>query len=517
MSSKVRPPTAKTMPCASQATDATPWLRWVERAVPVASMPTRGRVLLVSYLFPPTGGSGVYRPAALARYLPAHGWDVEVLTAAHDRFPWRDDSLMTLVPALCPVHRVAGYEPACLADAMTSLFSHQPGTEARGSQFTEDPTRSGHGGRLRRWIEDRLYWRMIRQTNRLGWEDGQALWVGPAARAGARRHRRQPFDAVISTGPPHFAHKVGMRIASKWHIPWVADLRDPLVSDFDRGQPGSKRTEAMRRLEVEIMRASDCVMTTCPSLAEDLLRRYPHRSSSDVLSVTNGFDRGALRRVARGVESSSQGDTCHFVAAGSFYGRREISRIVEPIQAVLARRPEWAHRVRLTIAGTVDAKQQRAWNMSCPEWLDLVGYVDRNRAMELTARATCNLVVVPDCEHGRLSIPGKTFELLALPRHVLALVPEGSDTERIVSAAGGATCVPFEQTEHVAEAMERIMADHFAGRLNAQRDWNGIDRYDRRVMSARFAEGLETVTANRVRRACAAPCPPSALDRVGAV
>ena len=35
---------------------------------------------------------------------------------------------------------------------------------------------------------------------------------------------------------------------------------------------------------------------------------------------------------------------------------------------------------------------------------------------------------------------------------MLALVPPGSDTEQIVSTAGGATCVPFEQSQRVAEA-----------------------------------------------------------------
>jgi hypothetical protein len=497
-------------------TDTTDWLRWIERSVPVKPEMTNGRVLLVSYLFPPTGGSGIYRPTALAKHLPENGWDVAVLTAAHDRFPWQDDSLMTLVPENCPVHRVAGYEPACLAKAMTSFFSRKTGREARGSQFTDSPTRSRHGSRLRRWIEDRIYWRLIRQTNRLGWGDGQSLWTGPAVRAGIRQYRRQPFDAVISTGPPHFAHEVAMRIAHRLHLPWVADLRDPLVSDFDRNQPASKQTAAMRQLEAAVMQHSDCVITTCQSLAADLLRRYLHRSSSNVLSVTNGFDRASLREVARLVESSRQGEMCRFVAAGSFYGRREISRIVEPIRAVLTRRPEWNGRVRLTIAGTVDAEQRRAWEANRPDWLELAGYVERNKALELTAKATCNIVVVPDCDHGGLSVPGKTFELLALPRHVLTLVPPGSDTEQIVSAAGGATCVPFEQTEHVADAIERIVADHFAGQLNAQRDWDRIDRYDRWVIGERFADVLGAVVTKKARAVSTPACSPSVSDMVGA-
>ena len=40
-------------------------------------------VLLVSYVFPPVGGTGVMRAASLARYLPAEGIRLDVLTAGN--------------------------------------------------------------------------------------------------------------------------------------------------------------------------------------------------------------------------------------------------------------------------------------------------------------------------------------------------------------------------------------------------------------------------------------------------
>src|SRR5690606_7913872 len=88
----------------------------------------------------------------------------------------------------------------------------------------------------RQWLADRLYWRIARTAQRLGFGHGEALWIQPAVRAALRRHRAHPFDAIISTGPPHFTHQVAMRFARHTGVPWCADLRDPLVSDFDRTQ-----------------------------------------------------------------------------------------------------------------------------------------------------------------------------------------------------------------------------------------------------------------------------------------
>jgi len=45
------------------------------------------RALVVSYVFPPTGGAGVGRPLKLVKYLGRHGVQASVLTAANPSVP----------------------------------------------------------------------------------------------------------------------------------------------------------------------------------------------------------------------------------------------------------------------------------------------------------------------------------------------------------------------------------------------------------------------------------------------
>ena len=89
------------------------WGEWIAHAPAVTTSGGGGggRALLISYTFPPTGGSGVQRAAKLVKYLPAVGWQVEVLAAGHQRFPWSDPSLMADLPTDTRVHRVRGLEP----------------------------------------------------------------------------------------------------------------------------------------------------------------------------------------------------------------------------------------------------------------------------------------------------------------------------------------------------------------------------------------------------------------------
>lgn len=449
------------------------WRRWImtDTSSYTQPRPTIGRVLLISYQFPPTGGSGVQRPAKLVKYLPSLGWEVEVLTAAHDRFPWSDPSLLDDLAESCRIHRATGLEPACLARLATAPLSRLVSPAGK------------------RWLEDRLYWRLIRLTAATGRGNGEALWTGSATRAALRLHHARPFDAVISTGPPHFVHEAAMRISYAAGLPWIADLRDPPVSDFDREPARSARGQAMHRLERAVLRNAAIVTTTCPAFAHDLRARYPDRRPDTIRAITNGFDRDDLRPVLSA--AGADVDECRFVAAGALYGRREISRLVTPLLDVLEAHPEWRNRVQLVLAGSIDAQQRRHWERNRPDWLTLAGYLDHASALRLAASAACNIVMVPDCRHGHLSVPGKLFELLALPTHVLALAPESGDTARIAQAAGGATLVPLEAAGRVASALERIITDHFAGCLIRERDWWAVDTYDRRVITAEFADCLE--------------------------
>lgn len=469
-SSVIRPGMAARTPRVTQESLAA-WRRWLNTAVWTASAPAHRRVLLIAYQFPPTGGSGVQRPAKLAKCLPSVGWEVEVLTAGHTRFPWSDDSLLSDLPADLCTHRVAGREPACLVRQIGSLLPK---------------------ALPRHRIEDALYWRLTRLTDQLGLGNGERFWIGPAVKAFFRQHRQAPFDAMISTGPPHFVHHVAKRIHEQTRLPWVADLRDPLMSDFDRDTAATLGQQHMQQLETDILQRAAVVVTTSPAFARDLRTRYPQRHPLDVRAITNGFDRDDLQRALPDDPEPLPLDECVFVAAGSFYGKREIARLVEPMQQVLSRHRHWRRRVRLIIAGTIDAEQRRRWQADKPEWLELAGYLDHLETIRLVTRATCSIIVVPRCRHGELSIPGKTFELMALPTHMLALVPPGSDTETLVQAAGGASVAPFEDSAAVAAAMEAIIRARFQGRCLEVRRWDIVDRHDRRCIAEEFAFALES-------------------------
>jgi hypothetical protein len=62
-------------------------------------------VLLVSYSFPPAGGTGVMRAASLARHLPAEKIRLDVLTTRNASAVGTDSSLLKEIPNEVSIHR----------------------------------------------------------------------------------------------------------------------------------------------------------------------------------------------------------------------------------------------------------------------------------------------------------------------------------------------------------------------------------------------------------------------------
>jgi hypothetical protein len=90
-------------------------------------------VLLVTYVFPPVGGTGVMRVASLARYFPAEGIRLDVLTARNASAVGSDAALLRKIPAEVNIHRTLTLDlPFGIKKAIKRLItgSKPPSSEA---------------------------------------------------------------------------------------------------------------------------------------------------------------------------------------------------------------------------------------------------------------------------------------------------------------------------------------------------------------------------------------------------
>jgi glycosyltransferase involved in cell wall biosynthesis len=163
------------------------------------------RVAYLSFFFPPSRASGVFRARATANHLAEAGWDVTVFTAPREFFVRHlagavDDSLEGTVDPRVRVRR-----------APVRAYGWETDVRRFGVLRRNFPT-----------VCDQAYARLQRTVfpeHYLGWAPGLLAAV-------LRAHVRAGFDVVLATGNPFVSFPVAWLLGRLLRRPYIVDYRD---------------------------------------------------------------------------------------------------------------------------------------------------------------------------------------------------------------------------------------------------------------------------------------------------
>ena len=170
------------------------------------------KVLIITYYWPPSGGSGVQRWMYFAKYLPNFGVEPFVLTVnpVFASYKFIDESFLKKTESI-RVFKTASSEPF-------NIYSKLIGK----SKMEAIP--QGFAGESNPGILQKFS-RFVRGNFFI--PDARKGWVKFAFNEAEKIIVREKIDLIITTGPPHSSHLIGLRLKKKFDIKWIADLRDP--------------------------------------------------------------------------------------------------------------------------------------------------------------------------------------------------------------------------------------------------------------------------------------------------
>ena len=179
------------------------------------------RVLVISYYWPPSGGSGVQRWVKFAKYLPSEGWQPVIYTPSNPEYTAVDHSLEADIPAQAEIIRRPILEPYGIYRALmgkgASVDIKSLTAGAREGEVTEISSgKKSFKQRLSLWIRGNLFV-----------PDPRVTWLRPSVRFLCKYLKEHPVDVIVTTGPPQSMHLIGEKVHAKTGIPWIADFRDP--------------------------------------------------------------------------------------------------------------------------------------------------------------------------------------------------------------------------------------------------------------------------------------------------
>ena len=450
------------------------------------------RVLIISYYWPPTGGSGVQRWVKFAKYLPAEGWQPVIYTPENPEQLAVDASLEAEIPAeaeIIKTHIIEPYE-------LYKKFLHRSGHSKEAVEVNPvNAQNKSLAQKAAMWVRGNFFR-----------PDPRCLWIGPSVRFLKKYLKEHPVDLIVSTGPPQSMHLIGRRLARETGLPWIADFRDPWTKIFYfKHLSMTRATERWhKKMEKKVLDDATVVVAVSPLVQQE----FQAMTLTPVELVTNGFDEcdydmggtqmdnedkeeqaAAKRRLAAG------GPVKDFVIThtGLFAADGNPTVLWEVLAEKCASDEEFRSRLKIRLVGkTDDAIIQSISDYGLTDNLTDLGYQPHSAAVEEQRKASLLILPLRKEPEYKAVLPGKLFEYLASWRPVLGIGQPDGAMSMILNQTKTGVVLNWNDKASVRRFIDLCWQNHLKGKLTVEDA--DISQFTRRNLTRRMAQLFDRLT-----------------------
>ncbi|MEY4176318.1 MAG: hypothetical protein RI900_3483 [Actinomycetota bacterium] len=350
--------------------------------------------------------------------------------------------------------------------------------------YREHRIEAGWGGRL--WRRERTAWGSVTRVHPFPGGDKRNLlrralgFAGFSVLAGAASLPGGRVDAVIAMSPPLTMGLTGWLTHVVRRGPLIFNIQDVFPdAAVETGAITNRRIIAAARWLERVSYARAAAVTV---LSDDLRdnvaakMRRPER----VHVIPNFVDTVAIRPADRLTPLRSElgiGDGPVVLYAGNVGYSQSLDMVLQAAR----RFPD----VTFLVNGDGSARASLQQQAEALANVRFGGYQPAERVPEVLATGDIHLVPLRK-GLGRVSVPSKTYSILAAGRPVLAAIDPGTEVPRMLEASGGGVAVPPDDLEAFCGALGQLLADPGAALTmgRAGREWVEHAASPRAVASA---------------------------------
>ena len=430
------------------------------------------RVLIITYYWPPSGGSGVQRWLKMSKYLPENGWGPVIYTTKNAEYPIVDSSLEKDVAPDLEVIRRPIFEPY---DYYKKFLGIKKEETVKMGFIEEKEKKHGWKESISLWIRGNLFI-----------PDARCWWVKPSVRYLISYLKEHPVDAIISTGPPHSMHLIAMKLKEELGIPWIADFRDPWteIDYYDDLHLTRWADRKHHRLEREVLEKADKVVTVAP----DGAKRLGRLGNRNVRTIYNGFDRDDDAQTPVSIS-----DTFTLTYLGVLSKIQNPEQFWQVLGELVKEDEEFSKKLKIKLIGQIDNSVIRSIEeQGLSGYVALSPYVPHDQVSEVHRSSTLLLLfLMPDSEpRAKGLLTGKLFEYMASGRPILCIGPEDGDAAHILKETHAGQTVNFEDKKKMKEVIKDLYQKYLKNGLPSNESQE-VEKYSRRALTGEYGKLLD--------------------------
>lgn len=435
------------------------------------------RVLIITYYWPPSGGSGVQRWLKMSKYLPEYGWQPVIYTPENGEFPIEDLTLLKDVPAEAEIIKRPIVEPYTLYKKFLGMKKDD---KVKAGFIKEEKKKANWKENIALWIRGNLFI-----------PDARCWWVKPSVRYLKQYLKDHPVDTIISTGPPHSMHLIAMKLKEVLGIPWIADFRDPWTEiEYYEDLRLTRRSDCKHHnLEHEVLSKADTVVTVTPNWARNLGRL----GNRNVRVIYNGFDHddsyspNAVSHITEG--------TFSITYIGVLMKVRNPEKLWQALGELVKGDPSFGKVLKINLIGQFDNSVRRSIvENGLTNQVNYQTYVPHDQVAAINKNSSVLLLTLnPDNKPlAKGLVPAKLFEYLASGRPILCIGPEDGDAARLLEETKAGITIGFDDKERMKEVIMDYYQQYKTNCL-PDNETTSIEKYSRKALAGEYTKLLEKI------------------------
>ncbi len=423
---------------------------------------TNKKLLIITYYWPPAGGPGVQRWLKFVKYLPDFNIQPIVYIPENPTYPIIDNGLQSEVSEKAIILKSKIKEPYGLA----SFFGKNK-TKKISSGIIPNKKKQSFVERILLWVRGNIFI-----------PDARFLWVKPSVHYLKKYIEENQIDTIVTSGPPHSLHLIGLQLKKELGVKWFADFRDPWTTiGYHKALKLSSYAEKKHKaLEKEVLNSADTIIVTSKTTKAE----FQAITSKPIEVITNGYD-------VEKVTKQPLDEKFTLAHIGSFLSERNPRILWKALKELIKENPDFKKNFQLKLIGAVSQEVLDTINeFQLGDFVLNLGYVSHQEAVEHQRKSQVLLLIEINSEDTKSIIPGKVFEYIVSERPIVALGPEGSDFAEIITSTNTGVFFTYDEKEKLKSVLLNYYELYKNNNLKVHAV--GLQQYSRKSLTEKLAK-----------------------------